>query len=168
MDRPAPGVVTDQLRVRVITVSTRAAAGEYADRSGPEAVAALRKLGHEVDDAVVVSDGAPLASLLAVEVTAGWDVIVTTGGTGLAPDDQTPEVTRALLEREVPGVAEAIRAQGMAAGIDTAALSRGLCGVTGRTLLVNLPGSVGGVRDGIAVLAPILPHAIQQLGGGDH
>jgi molybdenum cofactor synthesis domain-containing protein len=168
VDRPAPGVVTDQLRVRVITVSTRAAAGEYADRSGPEAVAALRKLGHEVDDAVVVSDGAPLASLLAVEVTAGWDVIVTTGGTGLAPDDQTPEVTRALLEREVPGVAEAIRAQGMAAGIDTAALSRGLCGVTGRTLLVNLPGSVGVVRDGIAVLAPILPHAIQQLGGGDH
>ena len=98
---------------------------------------------------------------------AGADVVVTTGGTGLSPTDVTPEATRAVLEREAPGLAEALRRYG-AGKVPTAVLSRGLAGVAGRTLIVNLPGSSGGVKDGLAVLGPILPHVVSQLRGGDH
>jgi molybdenum cofactor synthesis domain-containing protein len=101
-------------------------------------------------------------------LAAGYDVVVTTGGTGLTPGDQTPEMTRRVLDREVPGIAEALRSTGAAAGVPSAILSRGVAGVAGRTLIVNLPGSTGGVRDGMAVLAPVLEHAVSQINGGDH
>jgi molybdenum cofactor synthesis domain-containing protein len=95
-------------------------------------------------------------------------VVLTTGGTGLTPTDLTPEATRPFLDREVPGIAEAIRAEGTAKGVPTAALSRGLAGVCGQTLIVNLPGSRGGVKDGLAVVVPLLRHAVEQIVGSDH
>jgi molybdenum cofactor synthesis domain-containing protein len=101
-------------------------------------------------------------------VAADFDVVVTTGGTGLTPGDQTPEMTRMVIDREVTGIAEAIRAAGAAAGVPSAVLSRGVAGLAGRTLIVNLPGSSGGVRDGMAVLSGILGHAVDQAHGGDH
>ncbi|MDP9445027.1 MAG: MogA/MoaB family molybdenum cofactor biosynthesis protein [Actinomycetota bacterium] len=156
------------VRARVVTVSNRAAVGVYPDASGPLIVTALRDLGCDVGDAQVVPDGEPVQAALRAAVADGTDVVVTTGGTGLTPLDLTPEMTRAVIEREVPGVAEAIRAYGVAHGVPTAMLSRGLAGTAGRTLIVNLPGSTGGVRDGLAVLAPVLRHAVDQIAGGDH
>ena len=154
-------------RGRVITASNRAATGVYADRSGPVIVAWLRERGYECPQAVVVPDGEPVGDALRDAVGAGIDVVLTTGGTGIAPTDATPEATRALLDYEVPGLADAIRAAG-APTVPTAVLSRGLSGVAGRTLVVNLPGSTGGVRDGLGVLAGVLDHAVDQLRGGDH
>jgi molybdenum cofactor synthesis domain-containing protein len=157
------------LRVHVVTVSTRAAAHEYEDRSGPAVVEALRAFG--VDDvtlAVVPDDEDGLERVLRAAVDAEVDAVLTTGGTGLAPDDRTPEATLRVLDREVPGIAEAIRAAGRSAGVATAVLSRGVAGVAGSTLLVNLPGSVGGARDGVALVAPLLAHVRDQLAGGDH
>lgn len=152
----------------MITASNRAAAGVYADRGGPILVQGLREMGFEVTGPVVVPDGAPVEAALREAVAAGYDVVLTTGGTGLSPTDRTPEATRAVIEREVPGLAEMIRAQGVSAGVATAALSRGLAGVASSTLVVNLPGSPGGCRDGIAVLRAVLPHAVDQLRGADH
>jgi molybdenum cofactor synthesis domain-containing protein len=116
----------------------------------------------------VVPDGAPVETTLEDAVKAGYDVVVTTGGTGLTPGDLTPEMTRLVLDREIPGISEAIRAAGVAAGVPSAALSRGAAGTANRTLIVNLPGSTGGVRDGMAVLSGLLAHAVDQMGGGDH
>ena len=113
-------------------------------------------------------DGEPVAAALVAAVAAAYDVVLTTGGTGLTPGDLTPEMTRRVLDREVPGLAEAIRAYGLAHGVPSAALSRGLAGLAGNTLVVNLPGSTGGCRDGLAVLAPVLVHAVEQVRGGDH
>ena len=152
----------------VITVSTRASAGVYEDRSGPVLVEGLRGCGFEVGDPVVVPDGDEVGAALREAVAAGHAVVLTTGGTGLSPNDHTPEQTRAVLEREVPQLSAAVAAFGVAHGVPTATLSRGVAGTAGRTLIVNLPGSSGGARDGMAVLAPVLQHAVSQLRGGDH
>ncbi|MFY9934560.1 MAG: MogA/MoaB family molybdenum cofactor biosynthesis protein [Streptosporangiaceae bacterium] len=156
------------MRALALTVSNRAAAGVYEDRSGPVLAELLRSAGCDVDGPRVVADGEPVEAALRDALDAGYDVVVTTGGTGLTPGDLTPEMTRRVLEREIPGIAEALRATGAAAGVPAAILSRGLAGVAGRTLIVNLPGSTGGVRDGMAVLAPVLGHAVSQINGGDH
>ena len=156
------------LRAEVVVASNRAAAGVYADETGPLIVEFLQELGFVVDAPVVVPDGDPVGAAIAAAATGGARVVITTGGTGLTPTDLTPEATRALLDREIPGVAEAIRAAGVAAGVPTAALSRGLAGVVGSCVVVNLPGSRGGVKDGLAVLRPILVHAVEQVVGSDH
>ena len=160
--------MTERLRAVVITASNRAAAGVYDDTGGPLIAGALGDWGFEVADRVVVPDGEPVAEALRAAVEYGVDAVITTGGTGINPTDATPEATRPLLDRELPGVAEAIRAHGVSLGVPTAMLSRGLAGVAGRTVVVNLPGSSGGVRDGLAVLEGVLRHAVDQVRGGDH
>jgi molybdenum cofactor synthesis domain-containing protein len=156
------------VRATVIAASNRAAAGVYEDTTGPLIVTALQQLGFEVTGPVVVPDGEPVGTAIREAVRSGARAVITTGGTGLTPTDLTPEVTRPLLDREVPGVAEAIRAHGVAHGVPTAALSRGLAGVSGRAFVVNLPGSRGGVKDGLAVVVPLLRHAVEQIVGSDH
>jgi molybdenum cofactor synthesis domain-containing protein len=162
----APGRVS--IRALAITVSNRAAAGVYEDRSGPGLARLLAEAGCSVDGPQVVPDGEPVEVALRDAVAVGYDVVVTTGGTGLTPGDLTPEMTHRVLDREVPGIAEAIRAAGVAAGVPSAMLSRGVAGLAGGVLIINLPGSSGGVRDGMAVLAPIIGHAVDQALGGDH
>jgi molybdenum cofactor synthesis domain-containing protein len=155
------------IRALVVTVSNRASAGVYADRSGPLLVALLGEAGCAVEGPVVVPDGDAVEAALREGVSGGFDVIVTTGGTGLTPMDLTPEMTSRVISREIPGIAEAIR-QANRDKVPASILSRGLAGQAGNTLIVNLPGSSGGVRDGIAVLAPVLQHAVDQIRGGDH
>lgn len=152
----------------VVVASNRASAGVYADETGPLIVDWLRGHGFECADPTVVPDGDPVREALQAAVSAGARVVLTTGGTGLTPTDRTPEATRAVVEREVPGIAEAIRAAGVAKGVPTAMLSRGVAGVVGECLVVNLPGSRGGVKDGLAVLEPMLRHAVEQVVGSDH
>jgi molybdenum cofactor synthesis domain-containing protein len=152
----------------VITCSTRASTGVYPDRSGPVIVEALRSWGFETGDPIVVPDGPEVDEALKAAVAAGPDLVLTTGGTGLTPTDGTPEATLRVIDRPVPGIAEAIRAAGVAAGVPTAMLSRGVAGMAGATLVVNLPGSTGGVRDGLTVLEPVVSHAVSQMRGGDH
>ena len=161
-------------RVAVITVSDRCARGEAEDRSGPTAVSLLREAGLTDVRNHLVPDGVEsVRDVLRTALDDGARLVITTGGTGIAPRDLTPEGTRAVLDYEIPGIAEAVRQQGVAAGVPTAALSRGLAGLAraadgARALVVNLPGSSGGVRDGLEVVLTLWPHVRSQLEGGDH
>jgi molybdenum cofactor synthesis domain-containing protein len=153
---------------RVITASTRAAAGTWTDTSGPIVVDGLKALGLDVGAPLVVADGEPVLAALREAVGANVDLIITTGGTGHTPTDLTPEMTLQVVDRLSPGLAELVRGYGVANGVPTAVLSRGVAGIAGKTLIVNLPGSNGGARDGVAALAPVLLHALDQIHGGDH
>ena len=155
-------------RAMVITASNRSAAGVRPDTSGPILVAGLRELGLEVAEPLVVPDGEPVGEALRAAVASGIHLILTTGGTGLSPTDRTPEMTRLVIDREVPGLADAIRGYGVQHGIATAVLSRGIAGLAGRVLIINAPGSPGGCRDAIAALSPVLLHALDQISGLDH
>ena len=167
VDAGGPGGARERL-ARVIVASTRAAAGVYDDRTGPVIAAWLSSRGWAEPLVQVVPDGDEVADALQDAIASGVDLVVTTGGTGVNPTDRTPEATLPLLERELPGVMEAIRRRGLDS-TPLAVLSRGHAGIAGgTTFVVNLPGSTGGVKDGIAVLDELLDHIIDQLHGGDH
>lgn len=153
----------------VVTVSDRCSRGESTDRSGPRAVELLRAAGLETGAPRVVPDGVEsVDGALRAALADGAALVVTTGGTGIGPRDLTPEGTRGLLERELPGLAEAFRREG-AAHVAAAVLSRGLAGVAANgAVIVNLPGSTAAVEQGLGVLLPLLPHLLDQIAGGDH
>ena len=152
---------------RVVIASTRAASGVYEDRCGPLIVDWLSGRGYTVADPAVVADGSAVGDALRAALAENADVIITSGGTGISPTDATPEATAEVLDFQIPGLADAIRRSGLPK-VPTSVLSRGVCGVAGRTLVVNLPGSPGGVKDGLAVVDDVLEHAQEQLGGKDH
>jgi len=151
----------------VVIASTRASSGIYEDRCGPVIVDWLAARDIRTPAPVVVADGAPVDAALRSALADGHDVIITSGGTGISPTDSTPQITAALLDYDIPGLADAIRRAGLP-HVPTSVLSRGVCGVAGHTLIVNLPGSLGGVKDGLGVLTDVLDHALDQLRGKDH
>jgi molybdenum cofactor synthesis domain-containing protein len=152
---------------RVVIASTRAAAGVYEDRTGPIIVDWLNGRGITTPPPVVVPDGAAVSHALLDAIGENIGVIITSGGTGISPTDATPDATADIVDYQIPGLADAIRRSGLP-HVPTSILSRGVCGVKGRTLIVNLPGSTGGVKDGLGVLDDVLEHALDQLSGKDH
>jgi molybdenum cofactor synthesis domain-containing protein len=154
-------------RATVIVTSTRAAAGNYVDRTGPLISVWLDEHGFTVDPVVVVADGPDVGAALRSAVSSRADLVVTTGGTGLGTDDGTADATAAILDRTLPGFSEELRRRG-SASTPFALLSRGVAGTIDTTLIVNLPGSIGGVRDGLQLLGQVVDHALEQLAGGDH
>jgi molybdenum cofactor biosynthesis protein B len=157
----------DDARAAVVTVSDRSHGGLRHDASGPLLASLIGELGFAVSEVVVVPDEAPDIAAAVTALAAGHDLVVTTGGTGLSPRDVTPEAVLPLFDRLVPGLSEALRMENRSA-VPTTILSRAVAGTIGRALVVTLPGSTGGVRDGVAVLAPVVGHAVAQLRGGDH
>ncbi|MFN2561226.1 MAG: MogA/MoaB family molybdenum cofactor biosynthesis protein [Jatrophihabitans sp.] len=156
------------MKAAVITCSNRSATGERPDDSGELLASMLGAMGHEIVlRRIVPDDVEQIREAVADALAADARAVVTTGGTGLTPTDVTPEAVRPLLEREIPGIAEALRSVSREK-VPTSVLSRGVAGTIRATLVVTLPGSPGGVRDGMGVLAPLLEHAVDQMGGGDH
>ena len=156
------------MNVAVVTCSNRSASGERADDSGELLATLLGEAGHDVVARQIVPDDVTaIRDAVQAGIAAGAVAVFTNGGTGLTPTDVTPEAVRPLLDREIPGLAEAIRAAPREA-VPTSALSRGIAGAIGEVLVVTLPGSPGGVRDGMGVVLPVLQHAVDQLRGGDH
>jgi molybdenum cofactor synthesis domain-containing protein len=154
-------------RAVVIVTSTRAAAGEYEDRTGPMIAAWLAEHAFSVDPVVVVADGPEVAAALAAAVASAPSLVVTTGGTGVGLGDGTPDATSALLDKALPGFSEELRRRG-AASSPLSLLSRGVAGIAGSTFVVNFPGSTGGVRDGLQLLGEVVEHLLDQLAGRDH
>ncbi len=154
------------IRAAVITASTKGAKGERPDESGPAMAETLRANGIEVvSTALVPDDPDRIVAAIRTAIAAGANLVLTTGGTGLSPNDVTPEATRRVIEREIPGITEALRARSLEK-TPHGMLSRGIAGSAGATLIVNLPGSPRAVRESLDVLIPVLPHAIELLAGG--
>lgn len=158
----------DSIRAGVATISDKGAAGEREDISGPLLADLLREMGAQIEQQVIIPDERGQIEQLLIEWSdeRSLDLIVTTGGTGATPRDVTPEATKAVIEREMPGIVEVLRFTGYQ-NTPLAVLSRGVAGLRGHTLIVNLPGSPGAVRDGMETLTPILPHAVRMARGED-